>query len=145
MFINEPEGNSFSDLNQYLAVAVAHGTAIDIKTSKGKIVKGFINHSQKSLPDYLEVFTSTKDGVGKNITKISVNDITWFKLRRHGLGESFIGKDGVPMAKMPIIVLASKKINAGGKIINPGVTSIHGEEVDVSGEITSDGKEAKSE
>ena len=137
MFIDEPEGNSFSDLNQYLGAASALGTAIDIKIPDKELISGYLNHSQKSLPEFIEIFTPTEDGVKKNIAKISVNDILWFKLKRHGKTESFIDEDGVPMAKLPIIAIASKKFSGNGKIINPGVTSIFGEEIDFSGEITS--------
>jgi len=140
MFIDEPEGNSFSDLNQYLGAASALGTAIDIRTPNNELVSGYLNHSQESLPIFIEIFTSIEDGVGKNIIKISADDILWFKLKRHGKTESYIDEDGVPMAKLPIIVIAAKKFAGSGKIINPGVTSIYSEEIDFSGKITS-GKE----
>lgn len=137
MFIDEPEGNSFSDLNRYLGAASALGTAIDVKTPDNELVRGYLNHSQESLPNFIEIFTPTEDGVGKNITKISVSDILWFKLKRHGKIESYIDEVGVPMTKLPIIAIAAKKFTGNGKIINPGVTSIYGEEIDFFGEITS--------
>lgn len=144
MFIDEPEGNSFSDLNQYLGAASALGTAIDIRTPDKELVSGCLNHSQESLPKFVEIFTPTEDGVGKNITKISVNDIVWFKLKRHGKTESYIDEDGVPMAKLPIIAIAAKKFTGNGRIINPGVTSIYGEKIDFSGKITSGEEETNN-
>jgi hypothetical protein len=145
MFFNEPEGNSFSDLNQYLGAASALGTAIDIKTPDGKLTSGYLNHSQKSLPNFIEIFTSTKNGVGKNITRISVNEIAWFKLKRHGKIESHIDEDGVLMAKLPIVAIAAKKITGNGKIVNPGVTSIYGEEINFSGKFISGETEENNE
>lgn len=145
MFIDEPESNSFSDLNQYLGAASALGTAIDIKTLDSGLVSGYLNHSQESLPKFIEIFTPTEDGVGKNIRKISVSDIFWFKLKRHGKTESYIDEEGIPMAKLPIIAIAAKKFTGNGEIINPGVTSIYSEEIDFSGEITSGDKETHNE
>jgi hypothetical protein len=137
MFVDEPEGNSFSDLNQYIGAASALGTAIDIKTHDRELVSGYLNHSQESLPKFIEIFIPTEDGVGKNITKISVSNILWFKLKRYGKTESYIDQDGVPMAKLPIIGIAAKKFTGNGKIISPGVTSIYSEEINFAGEITS--------
>lgn len=145
MFIHEPESHSFSDLNQYLGAASALGTAIDIKLSNGRSASGYLNHSQKSLPDFVELFKPTEDGVEKKITKISADEITWFKLKRSKRTESYIDDEGVPMAKLPIIAIAAKKIKGNGKIINSGVTSIYGEEIDFSGEITSTDKENNNE
>jgi len=145
MFIDEPEGNSFSDLRQYLGAASALGTAIDIRTLDEDLVTGYLNHSQESLPNFIEIFTPTEDDVGKNITKISASDILWFKLKRHGKTEGYIDDEGIPMAKLPIIIIAAKKITGNGRIINPGVTSIYGEEIDFSGEITSGDEEIHNE
>lgn len=137
MFIDDPDGHSFSDLNQYLGAASALGTAIDIKLSDGNLISAYLNHSQKSLPKFVELFEPIGNGVEKKITKIAANEIIWFKLKRHGKTESYIDDEGVPMAKLPIIAIAAKKIVGNGKIINPGVTSIYGENIDFSGEITS--------
>ncbi len=136
MFIDEPEGNGFSELNQYLGAASALGTAIDIKTIDNKSISGYLNHSQESLPNFIEIFVLKEDRVGKKIIKIPVNNIGWFKLKANGITESYIDENGIPMAKLPILSIATKKFAGNGKIINPGVTSIYGEETNFSGKIT---------
>ncbi|QQS43436.1 hypothetical protein IPM65_04765 [Candidatus Roizmanbacteria bacterium] len=140
MFIDEPEGFSFSDLNEYLGAASALGTAINIKLSNGKSLSGYLNHSQESLPDYIELFDPIGNGVDMEITKVLSNQIIWFKLKRYGRTESYINDAGVPEAKLPIVVIMAKKIKGSGMIINPGITSIYGEKIDFSGEIKSKNK-----
>lgn len=137
MFPDEPEGKSFDDLNQYLGAACPMGTGIDIKTKSGKIFSAFVNHSQESLPKFLEIFTPKGVGIEKDIAKIAVNDIIWFKLKRNGKSESYIDKNGIPTAKLPLVVVAARKVVGDGKIINSGPVSIYAEEIDFSGEITS--------
>ncbi len=145
MFPDEPEGNSFSDLSQYLGAAAPMGTAIEIKLIDGKAINAYINHSQESLPGFLEIFVPKKNGVDKDITKVPVDHITWFRLKKYGKTESYLDKDGVPMAKLPIIAITTKRLTGNGKIINPGVTSIYGDEIDFSGEITPSEEEKQNE
>lgn len=137
MFIDEPEGNSFTDLNQYLGAASAIGNGIDIKLKDGTKISAYLNHSQSNLPDFVEVFMPKRDGTEKKITKVPAQDIVWFKLKSDGRTESYIDANGVPTAKLPIIMIGGRKVTGNGRIINSGVTAIQGEEIDFSGEITS--------
>lgn len=136
MFLDEPEGNSFADLNQYLGAASAMGNGIDIQLEDGTKISAYLNHSQSSLPDFVEVFMPKGDGREKAITKVPARDIVWFKLRRDGRTESYIDENGIPTAKLPIVMIRAKQITGGGKIKNPGVTSIQGDEIYFPGELT---------
>lgn len=141
MFLDEPEGNSFADLNQYLGAASAIGNGIDIQLRNGTKISAYLNHSQSSLPDSVEIFMPKGDGIDKAITKIPAKDIVWFKLRRDGKTESYTDEDGIPTAKLPILIIRAKQIKGSGKIKNSGVTSVQGDKVDFSGEITSGDEE----
>lgn len=136
MFPDEPEGHNYEELRQHIGAASALGSAIEIKLKNGKTIKAFVNNSQDNLPEYLKLFLP-KNEVEKDIIKIKTHDIIWFKLLRYGRTESFIDKNGVPTAKLPILIINARKLKGNGKIINPGITSIRSEEIDFKGEILS--------
>ena len=132
MFPDEPEGQSFEDLQQFLGSASALGTAIVIKTAAGDIIDAFVHFSQGSLPHAIELF-HPKEPVGEKVFTVPTSDIVWFKLKRNGRSPGYINEQGIPTAVMPLVIIAAREIGGGGTIINPGVTSVHADTINNGG------------
>src|SRR6266700_2425115 len=128
MFPDEPEGQSFEELRQFLGSASALGTAIVIKTAAGDIIDAFVHFSQGSLPHAIELF-HPKVPVGEKVFTVPTSDIVWFKLKRYGRSPAYLNEQGIPTAVMPLVAIAAREIGGGGTIKNPGVTSVQADTI----------------
>src|SRR6266566_8054552 len=128
MFLDEPEGKSFEELQQFLGSASALGTAILIKTAHGDIIDAFVYYSQGSLPHAIELF-HPKELVGEEVFTVPTSKIAWFKLKRGGRTPAYINEQGIPTAVMPLVAIAAREIGGGGSIKNPGVTSVQADSI----------------
>jgi len=124
MFLDEPEGKSFEELQQFLGSASALGTAIVIKTARGDVIDTFVYYSQGSLPHAIELF-HPKEPVGEEVFTVPTSEIIWFNLKRGERAPAYINEHGIPTAVMPLVAIAAREIGGGGTIKNLGVTSVH--------------------
>ena len=136
MFLDEPEGKTLDELLEFLGSAAVMGTAISLRLKSGNEIDANLYYSQESIPTYLELF-HPKQPIGEDRFKVATKEIVCFKLRRHGRSPVTLDKNGVPIAVMPIMILAAREVVLNGKIINPGVTAIHTEKMSGKGEIIS--------
>jgi hypothetical protein len=132
MFLDEPEGNSFRDLQQYLGFCCALGTAISVKLADGKQINANIYWEQTRLPDEVALFKKNEKWE-EEVFYIQSKQIMWFKLGRSGIGRADVDENGDPKL---LILIMGKEIKGNGKIINSGTTAIFADNMDFEGIIT---------
>ncbi len=132
MFIDEPEGN-LDNLPEYLGSASAIGSAVSFWLKDGSELKAFFDYSQEFFPERIKLFNRDEAGISEYF-QISASCVQRFKIHRHGIMQSTLDDQGVPIAG-PAIIIRSKKIGGEGKIICPGTVAIQADEIEDGFEI----------